>query len=157
MMLCNRRLEKWRARPLHWALAAAGMALAGLVAVEGPARIGSLMLLGRQALVADAHKSHDAIDEKQIVHAVEGAKSIKLAIKTPDSFKLESMTIMPSGAVCYVYWLKNEPGDKIKAAAVLFKDEIATFGTQSFDIRWKDECQGKKGKDVTGFGELMIY
>jgi len=144
-------------KSLRWALAAVAIVIAVFVAVAGPTRIGQWILQGRQALVADKNKSHEAVDEKQILHAVEGAKSIKLAMKSPDSFKLESMTIMPSGAVCYVYLANNELGGVVKAAAVLFKDEIATLETQGFDLRWKDECQGKKGKDVTGFGELMIY
>jgi hypothetical protein len=156
-MLNGRRFERWRMQPVWWALGAVTIAVAAFVVMVGPTKIGQWILQGRQALVADENKSPEAMDEKQIVHAVEGAKSIKQAMKSPDSFKLESMTIMPSGAVCYVYLAKNELGGVVKAAAVLFKDEIATLETQGFDLRWKDECQGKKGRDVTGFGELMVY
>jgi len=153
----NRRFEKWRAKPFQWALLVAAMGAAGLIAAAGPAQIGELILPGRPALTADAHKTVDAIDEKQILRAVEGAKSIKMAMKHPESFKLASMTIMTSGAVCYVYWAMNELGGTVKAAAVFNKDEIATLETQGFDLRWKDMCQGKAGKDATGFGELMVY
>jgi hypothetical protein len=144
-------------KPLGWALVAVSMAMAVFVVLEGPARIGPLLLQGRQAMVADEHTKHDETDEQQILIAVEGAKSIKLAMPRPDSFTLDSMTLMPSGAVCYVYWSQNARGERIKAAAVLFKEEIATLETQGFDLRWRDQCQGKQGKDVTGFGELMVY
>jgi hypothetical protein len=156
-MLGMRQFAKWRVKPLGWTLAAMAMAAAGFVAVEHPAQIDGLMHAGRQAVVADAHGNRDPMDEKRILRAVEGAKSLRLTTNNPDSFKLASMTIMSSGAVCYVYWSRRETGDRIKAAAVLLGDEIATLETQGFDLRWKDECQGKKGEDATGFGELMVY
>jgi len=43
-----------------------------------------------------------AEEGKQILHAVEGAKTIKSTMKNPSSFKLESMSMMSAVVVCYV-------------------------------------------------------
>jgi|GEM_PF-2708530 len=95
--------------------------------------------------------------EEQVLRAVEGAKTIKQAMKNPNSFQLEMIRIMPSGSTCYTYLSQDEVGNTNKGVAVLVKNEIKTDEMQGFDQRWQDECHGKEGKDATGFGKLMIY
>ena len=95
--------------------------------------------------------------EEQVLRAVAGAKTIKQAMKNPNSFQLEMIRIMPSGSACYTYLSQNEVGSTHKGVAVLVKNEIKTDEMQGFDQRWQDECHGKEGKDATGFGKLMIY
>jgi hypothetical protein len=95
--------------------------------------------------------------EDQVLRAVEGAKAIKQAMKNPNSFQVEVISVIPSGAICYAYTTQSEAGDTNKGRAVLIKNEIKTDEMQGFDQQWQDECNGKDGKDVTGFGKLMIY
>ncbi len=94
---------------------------------------------------------------KQILHAVEGAKTIKSTMKNPGRFKLESMSMMSAVIVCYVYSSKNESGWADKGAAILVENKIKTNEMQGFDQQWQEECKGKKGKDLMGYGELMVY
>jgi hypothetical protein len=111
-----------------------------------------------QAMAADEEAKNDnKEDGKQILQAVAGAKAIKLALKMPDTFKLESMILNPSGSVCYLYLSENGPGGMSKSAAVLIGAEVKTSEMEGFDLQWEQECNGTKGKDITGYGELMIY
>ena len=107
---------------------------------------------------ADGGKTkNDKEDEKQILYAVEGAKTIKSTMTNPNSFKLESMNMMSPAVVCYVYSSKNGSGWTDTGAAVLVGNTIKTIGMQGFDQQWQEACQGKKGKDLMGYGELMVY
>ena len=107
---------------------------------------------------ADEGKSkNDKEYEKQILYAVEGAKTIKSTMKDPNSFKLESMNMMSPAVVCYVYSSKNGSGWTDTGAAVLVESKIKTNDVQGFDQQWQEECQGKKGKNLMGYGELMVY
>jgi hypothetical protein len=95
--------------------------------------------------------------ENQVLRAVEGAKAIKQAMKNPNSFQVEMISMISSGAICYAYTTQNEAGEANKGKAVLIKNEIKTVEMQGFDQQWQEECHGKDGKDVTGFGKLMVY
>ena len=107
---------------------------------------------------ADDEKSkNDQEDQKQILYAVEGAKTIKSTMKNPNSFKLEAMSMMSPVVVCYVYSSKNGSGWTDTGTAVLVENKIKTNDMQGFDQQWQEACQGKKGKDLIGYGELMVY
>jgi len=95
--------------------------------------------------------------EARVLRAVEGAKTIKQAMKNPNTFQVEMISLISSGAICYAYATQNEAGDTNKGKAVLIKNEIKTDEMQGFDQQWQDECHGKDRKDVTGFGKLMVY
>jgi hypothetical protein len=105
----------------------------------------------------DGTAKNDKEDERQILHAVEDAKTIKSMMIHPNSFKLESLSMMSAVVVCYVYSSKNGSGWTDTGAAILVKNKIKTNDMQGFDQQWQEECQGKKGKDLMGFGDLMVY
>jgi hypothetical protein len=64
---------------------------------------------------------------------------------------------MSAVVVCYVYSSKNGSGWTDTGAAILVKNKIKTNDMQGFDQQWQEECQGKKGRDLIGYGELMVY
>jgi len=111
----------------------------------------------QQTEPAPNSSKNDNISEERILRAVEGAKAIKQVMRDPNSFQLEMMNLMPSGAVCYAYQSRNEAGKMHQNIAVLIKNEIKTDEMQGFEQQWLEECHEKEGKDVTGFGKLMIY
>ena len=111
----------------------------------------------QQGKAEDGTAKNDKEDERQILYAVEGAKTIKSMMINPSSFKLESMSMMSAVVVCYVYSSKNGSGWTDTGAAILVENKIKTNAMQGFDQQWQKECQGKKGKDLRGYGELMVY
>jgi len=125
--------------------------------IAAPAEGLSYIVQPQQTKADDEKTKNDQEDQKQILYAVEGAKTIKSTMKNPNSFKLESMNMMSPVVVCYVYSSKNESGWQDTGAAVLVANRIKTNDMQGFDQQWQEECHGKKGKDLIGYGELMVY
>ncbi len=133
------------------------MITAAYATIAAPAENKNYVVQSQQGKADDGNLKTDKEDEKQILYAVEGAKTIKSMMINPNSFKLESMNMMSPVVVCYVYSSKNGSGWKDTGAAVLVESKIKTNDMQGFDQQWQAECQGKKGKDLMGYGELMVY
>ncbi len=161
-MLSNLRLKtlldiRFRTKSIVWALMAIAMMVASYAIIE---RLAKGLLFFSQPQPTESTRSkvmNDKKYEEQVLRAVEGAKAIKKVMKDPTSFQLDMINIMPSDVVCYAYLSRNEAGKMNKNIAVLVKNEIKTEEMQGFGQQWQEGCHGKEGKDVTGFGKLMIY
>jgi hypothetical protein len=142
---------------LSIAFVAIALIIGGYAMFDGLPK-GTLVIFQSQQTESIPDKSkNDKEYEDQVLRAVEGAKAIKQAMKNPNSFQVDMISVISSGAICYAYTTKSEAGDTNKGRAVLIKNEIKTDEMQGFDQQWQDECHEKNGKDVTGFGKLMIY
>jgi len=147
----------FRTKPIAWTLLAISMMIASYAMIEGLDK-GTLIFPQPQQTESTASQiKNDKEYEERVLRAVEGAKAIKQVLKNPASFQLDMINIMPTGAVCYAYLSQNEVGKINRNIAVLIKNEIKTDEMQGFDQQWLEECHGKEGKDVTGFGKLMVY
>ena len=89
--------------------------------------------------------------EKEVTVATVAAKSIKAALRNPDSFVLESALVMDSGAVCLDYRAQNGFGGMNREQAVVPANTTKLFGTdtQGFKSAWRTHCAGKTRRDVT--------
>lgn len=130
---------------------------AACAAIAAPAEGIHYVVQAQQGKAEAGTAKNDKEDEQQILYAVEGAKTIKSMMKNPSSFQLESMSMMSAVVVCYVYSSKNGSGWTDTGAAILVKNKLKTNDMLGFDQQWQEECQGKKGKDLRGYGELMVY
>lgn len=148
---------RFRSKLITWTLLAIGMIVASYAIIGGLARGALIFIQPLQKESTLSKSKNDKGYEEQILRAVEGAKAIKQVLKDPNSFQLDMINIMPSGAVCYAYLSRNEVGEMNQNIAVLIKNEIKIDEMQGFDQQWQEECHGKQGEDVTGFGKLMIY
>ncbi len=89
--------------------------------------------------------------EKEVTVATVAAKSIKTALRNPDSFVLVSALVMDSGAVCLDYRAQNGFGGMNREQAVVPANTTKLLGTdtQGFRTAWSTNCAGKTGRDVT--------
>jgi hypothetical protein len=94
----------------------------------------------------EATKQQRAKEELEQEHAVEGAIALRKAMRNPDSFKLESVHVVESGAVCYQYRAQNGFGGTNLEFAVL------PPGAQRFNFNasgWNAQCAHKPHHDQT--------
>ena len=82
--------------------------------------------------------------------ATAGALTLRDAMRNPDSFKLESVHIMPKEkVVCYQYRSQNGFGGMTRGNAVITKDKMSTSeNNPGFARIWNKECL-KGGEDKT--------
>lgn len=84
-------------------------------------------------------------EEKRFQTVVLGAKSLKAAMRDPDSFVLESAFVKQDGTVCYEYRSKNGFGGYSRESAIytpgisgLLPSSAANFAKQ-----WNKRCAGE--------------
>lgn len=84
------------------------------------------------------------------IHATTGAALLKMGMRDPDSFKLESTEVIDgTGTVCYQYRARNGFDGMNRGGAVLTKDGIfKTNEEDGFTKLWNKECVGKSGTQV---------
>jgi len=102
---------------------------------------------------APAQTAEEKAEDKFLVSAVMGAKSLKAAMRDPDSFKLESALLMGNGdAVCYSYRARNGfNGMNVGYAVLVPKTSVLlSSDSQGFTSAWKKSCNGKTGSEVVG-------
>lgn len=88
--------------------------------------------------------------DTQFAVAVLGAKTLRKAMRNPDSFKLSQVLIMADGSVCYEYRAQNGFGGMNIGHAVL--DSSGKFRTDemsAFTATWNKKCANKTGEDKT--------
>jgi RNA polymerase subunit RPABC4/transcription elongation factor Spt4 len=84
--------------------------------------------------------------------AMLGAKTLKQAMRNPDSFKLEqALVIAATGAACFEYRAQNGFGGMNRGQAVLTGDgkQFKSSDMDGFARLWKRECEGKSGQDYS--------
>lgn len=82
-------------------------------------------------------------DDAAMRLALAGARSLKQAMRNPDSFKLSQALVMNDGSVCYEYRSQNGFGGMAVGNAVATPD-----GKLHTDDRsWNRRCANKSGKD----------
>ena len=83
--------------------------------------------------------------------AVLGARSIKEAMRDPDSFKLVDVTIQKNNAICYTYRAKNGYGGMNLEYAVFSHDRkrFRSSSQEGFVGTWNKECGAKSGRNET--------
>lgn len=99
-----------------------------------------------------APSPEDLARREVLARAIVGAKSIKAAMRDPESFDLEQvLMIEKTGAICYTYRAKNGFGGFNRELAVLRKGESAlrSSGTSGFESVWNKSCANKTGQDLT--------
>lgn len=102
-----------------------------------------------QTVIAKSSPQEDlerAKDEMAFQRAVMGAKSLRAAMRNPESFKLASVHVKTNGAICYTYRAQNGFGGMNLESAVLAP------GTQHFNQNasaWNASCAHKAGYDKT--------
>ena len=114
-----------------------------------------------QAAAAAAKAAADAKrkkEEETFVKAQIGAKVLKQAMRDPDSFKLASVLVMDSGAVCYEYRARNGFGGMNVSHAVLSSDGKTFKGQDEdgFSRVWNKECSGKAGDDIVSTLQRLL-
>lgn len=85
----------------------------------------------------------EAKREAQFQRVVQGARTIKAAMKNPASFSLESAVLMDDGSVCYEY-----RGTNSFNAITLEQSVLTTKDNFTKDPKdWNRYCGGKQGTD----------
>lgn len=99
---------------------------------------------------AEAEKKKKAVEELHWQLAVLAARSLREAMRNPDSFKLVSAFFTDDGAVCYGYRAQNGFGGLNVGKAVLSATgKFKTDETNGFSSLWNKECAHKSGTDKT--------
>jgi len=82
--------------------------------------------------------------------AVAGAKSLKEAMRNPDSFKLVKVITLDDGTSCYEYRAQNGFGGMdVGRAVVTPKGRISISDSDGFASTWNKSCANKSGEDNT--------
>jgi hypothetical protein len=95
---------------------------------------------------AAARKKLDA----QTAVAIVGAKALRSAMKSPDSFDAQSVLLMPDGATCYEYTAVNAFGVKMKGAAVLANGKLLVQENDGNALvaAWNKACTKSGGREI---------
>ena len=121
----------------------------GIAAIVGHFSSGDEVAPTKQ-IPAEKTTAEKEYDKNQL-RAVAGASTVKASMRNPDSFKIETATIMDNGSICYSYRTQNGFGGMNKGAAVLSGENIKTDEMKGFESVWKKDCQGRKGKSVSEY------
>jgi hypothetical protein len=120
-----------------------------------------LVIIGAAALIAIASSSSNSTstpaptpqatqqatkDDANLQRAILGARSLRAAMRNPDSFKLASVHVKDSGSVCYSYRAQNGFGGMNLENAVLAP---GAPGLNPNASAWNSQCAHKNGVDVT--------
>jgi hypothetical protein len=105
----------------------------------------------RRSVVTDPSSSaEDAANGERTERAARGALTLKNAMRNPDSFKLSSALVMPTGSVCYAYRAQNGFGGFDVGHAVLTTTgKFKTDDSDGFTTLWNKECANKTGQETT--------
>ena len=88
--------------------------------------------------------------DREISLVVAGARSLRDALKKPESFELLSATMIDGGVICYEYRARNSFNDLRTEHHV-----IANSVNSSQAKDWNALCAGKTGKDYTHARAVM--
>lgn len=83
--------------------------------------------------------------EAEFQRVVAGAKVIKQGTKNPDSFNLNSATLMADGSICYEYRATNSFNAVVPGKLVITKNNKTTQKGRD----WNKFCGGKTGTDYS--------
>ena len=100
--------------------------------------------LAREQSFKDQQAAEKMKKEAEFQIVVAGARYIKKSAKNPDSFKLNSAAMMPSGAICYEYRATNSFNAIVPGTTVIIKGKVSQ---QASD--WNKYCGGKSGTDYS--------
>ncbi|MBX3535795.1 MAG: hypothetical protein KF826_15720 [Xanthobacteraceae bacterium] len=87
---------------------------------------------------AAAKRKRNEIFTRQVL----AVRQLKAGMKNPDSFRLESATVMDDGTLCVFYRATNSFNAIVPGYATIRKDRIYTGNEQ-----WSRYCAGKSGED----------
>jgi len=125
-----------------------------------PKTAGQLAEEQRQAEINAAALAKQAAEkaqrEMEFRIMVAGAKTLKRNMRDPDSFKLESVIKMTSGAICYEYRAKNGFGGYNREAAVYQPKSDTLVTGDSATRTFNALCAGKTGEDHTSTVKIAI-
>jgi hypothetical protein len=115
--------------------------------------IGYLAAIQRQAVnppQAAAKPAEPTAADKRILVAVIGAKTLKSAMRDPESFKIEQVLSMPDG-ICFTYRAHNGFGGvNLGHASMNAKTgKLIASDQDGFATAWNKLCGGKSGEDLT--------
>ncbi|MFW2408621.1 hypothetical protein ACN4GS_12915 [Burkholderia pseudomallei] len=91
-------------------------------------------------------------DDAKYEHALTGYRTLRNAMRDPDSFVLESaLLINGTGSVCYDYRSRNGFGGMNRGAAVLPSgvNGIITDDMKGFIPAWNKYCANKVGTEIS--------
>jgi hypothetical protein len=100
---------------------------------------------------AEVEKS--AKDDANLHRAVRGAQSLRAAMRNPDSFKLASVHVKTTGAVCYSYRAQNGFGGMNLEYAALAP---GSTGLKQNASAWNSQCAHVPGDDQTDYVSDML-
>ncbi len=101
---------------------------------------------------ASKQKSEEEIRrDRDLQRAVIAAKGLRAAMRNPDSFTVEQILAMESGAICFTYRAQNGFGGMNREQAVLSSDDSKFVSSPSdgFSKAWNSACAGQTGDDIT--------
>lgn len=113
---------------------------------------------GRPKKAAVEKSPEEIAIEKGTATAAVAAKSLRDAMRNPDSLVLEKALVMDSGAVCIEYRAQNGFGGMNRASAVVPPGtaKLLNGDAPGFDKSWNKNCAGKTGHDVTRQAEMYM-
>jgi hypothetical protein len=114
------------------------------------------------ALSQGSKDSEDAprkkVEDPKLIQAIAGGMTLKKAMRNPDSFKLSSVILMPSGAACYEFRAQNGFGgvNVSKAVMSVKGGGLKTNEMDGFASIWNQECADKTGTDILDAVEYSL-
>ena len=103
----------------------------------------------RASAAATADAERKTTEDRKLQNAFLGAQTLKGAMRNPESFKLASALVMPSGAICYQYRAQNGFGGLNVESAVLEPSSILkTEHSSGFVHDWNKYCAKQTGQDL---------
>jgi hypothetical protein len=94
-------------------------------------------------------KEARAKQDQLTLDAANLALQLRRSARNPDSFVLERVLIMPSGAICTEYRAQNGFGGMSREQALLIGQQFLTVTADDFELKWNIHCGGRTGSDIT--------
>jgi hypothetical protein len=97
-----------------------------------------------------ASQAAEAKELAQVKTASLGVARLHTSVANSNTLKLSRVTLMPNGAICYQFHLKNSRGVAYVRSAVMDDALLKASGSVGFDSIWNSRCaHPNEGRDIT--------
>lgn len=95
--------------------------------------------------------------DKSVDRAIAGARTLREAMRNPNSFAVAKVFAIEDGAICYTYRAQNGFGGMNQGQAILFPDNTMKSSTESgFARAWNKACTAS-GWDLTSVAKWTNF
>jgi hypothetical protein len=106
-----------------------------------------------QSVAQTAARAARAVNDEKLAEANRAAldvTQIRHAVANSSTLRLSRVTVMPTGAICYEFHLRNSRDVSYVRTAVMDGTVLSTSGSDGFTALWNRRCAHQSGgRDIT--------